>query len=303
MDEVLAPALLVALALVALAWPLAGPLRTRWRRARLARVPFPHEWRRILRQRVPLVRRLPADLRLQLHGLVQRFVAEVPFIGCAGQAVDDEVRVTIAAQACLLLLNRGGSFEGLREVLVYPGAFAVSRVHTSEGGVRHEGRGVLAGESHGRGAVVLSWQDVVDGAADPGDGHNVVIHEFAHRLDQDHGAANGAPWLGPGRSAGGYDEWARVLGAEYAALRARVAAAEEDAEARARERGGGAAGPREGDSAAIGVLPAYGATDPAEFFAVVSEVFFERPSELQRHHAPLYAQLRRVYRTDPATWQ
>jgi hypothetical protein len=291
MGEALAPTLLVGLALVALAWPLAGPLRQRWRRARLARVPFPHPWRRILRQRVPLVRKLPADLRLQLHGLIQRFVAEVPFIGCAGQQVDDEVRVTIAAQACLLLLNRGGGFDGLREVLVYPGAFAVQRVQAGEGGVQHELRSTLAGESHGRGAVVLSWQDTLDGAADPADGRNVVIHEFAHRLDQDHGAANGAPWLGADQRRAGYDAWARVLGAEYAALCARVAA------------GGAGAAVEDGPAGVTGLIPAYGATDPAEFFAVVSEQFFERPAELRRQHAALYEQLRRLYRTDPASWR
>lgn len=276
MGEALAPTLLFVLALAALAWPLAGPARTRWRRARLARTPFPHEWRSILRRRVPLVRRLPADLRLQLQGHIQRFIAEVPFIGCAGQPIDDEVRVTIAAQACLLLLNRGGGFEGLTEVLVYPGAFAVNRVQMEPGGVQHEGRQALLGESHGRGAVVLSWTDALDGAADPADGHNVVIHEFAHRLDQDHGSANGAPWLGPKRD---YQEWSRVLGAEYAALRARVEAGED------------------------GLISAYGATDPAEFFAVISELYFERPADLRREHAALYEQLRRVYRTDPSTWQ
>jgi hypothetical protein len=282
MGEALAPTLLTVLALVALAWPFAGPLRTRWRRARLARTPFPPAWRAIVRRRVPLVRRLPADLRLQLQALIQRFVAEVPVIGCAGQVVDDEVRVTIAAQACLLLLNRGG-FEGLTEVLVYPGAFAVDRVQAGAGGVLHEGRSALLGESHGRGAVVLSWQDTLEGAADPGDGRNVVIHEFAHRLDQDHGAANGAPWLGPRR---GYEEWSRVLGAEFAALRARVEAAE-------------AAGRPEPE----GLIPAYGATDPAEFFAVVSELFFERADALRAAHAALYEQLRQAYRTDPAHWQ
>lgn len=296
MGEALAPTLLTVLALAALAWPLAGPLRARWRRARLAREPFPHEWRSILRRRVPLLRRLPADLRLQLHKRVQRFVAEVPVIGCAGQAVDDEVRVTIAAQACLLLLNRGGGFEGLREVLVYPGAFAVQRVHGAEGGVQHEQRQVLAGESHGRGTVVLSWDDVLEGAAHPADGRNVVIHEFAHRLDQDHGPANGAPWLGPGRAAGGYDEWARVLGAEFEALRARVARQGLPA------AGLAGAGAEVAAADAPGLIPAYGATDPAEFFAVVSEVFFERAAELQRSHAALYEQLRRVYRTDPAGW-
>ena len=275
-QDALAPALLIALGLVALAWPLASPVRLRWRRARLAQMPFPPAWRSILRQRVPMLQRLPADLRLQLHRLIQRFVAEVPFIGCAGQQIDDEVRVTIAAQACLLLLNRGGGFAGLSEVLVYPGAFAVDRLQPGDGGVQHEERRALSGESHGRGAVVLSWQDTLEGAADPDDGQNVVIHEFAHRLDQDHGHANGAPWLGPKR---GYEAWSRVLGAEYAALRARVEAGEQ------------------------GLISAYGATDPAEFFAVVSELYFERPAALRGEHAALYEQLRQVYRTDPCAWQ
>ncbi|MBI5716960.1 MAG: zinc-dependent peptidase [Burkholderiales bacterium] len=288
----MAETLLIVLALAAIAWPLVGPVHRRWRRARLDRQPFPPAWRAILRRRVPLLRRLPADLRLQLQRHIVRFVAEVPFIGCAGQQVDDEVRVTIAAQACLLLLQRGGGFEGLREVLVYPGAFAVERVHAGAGGVQHEQRSALAGESHGRGAVVLSWQDALDGAADPDDGRNVVIHEFAHRLDQDNGAANGAPWLGPGR---GYDEWARVMAAEYAALRMRVAAGESSAGI---EGEGG-----EGAEGGEGLIPAYGATDPAEFFAVVSELYFERPAALKREHAALYAQLRQVYRTDPSLWQ
>ena len=130
---------------------------------------------------------------------------------------------------------------------------------------------------------LLSWHDTLEGAADPDDGRNVVIHEFAHRLDQDHGAANGAPRLGPGR---GYDEWSRVLGAEFAALRERVAAAE-------------AAGVPE----PARLIPAYGATDPAEFFAVVSELFFERATALQAAHAALYGQLQLAYRTDPAGWQ
>ncbi|MFO1298772.1 MAG: M90 family metallopeptidase, partial [Rubrivivax sp.] len=242
----------------------------------------------ILRRRVPLVQRLPADQRLRLQKLVQRFVAEVPFIGCAGQVVDDDVRVTIAAQACLLLLGRGGGFDGLREVLVYPGAFAVDRVHAGAAGVQHERREVLAGEAHGRGTVVLSWQDALAGAADAGDGRNVVIHEFAHRLDQDHGPANGAPWLGPKQD---YAQWSRVLGAEFAALRARAEEAEDGAGG---EAGDGESGP--------GLIPAYGATDAAEFFAVVSEVFFERGADLQREHAALYEQLRRVYRVDPAAW-
>lgn len=266
----------LALLVAVLAW-LAGPA---WlahvRRARVRRQPFPRAWREILRRRMPAFARLPADLQLQVKKHVQVLVAEKPFIGCAGLVVTDEMRVLIAAQAALLLLNRQADYFGnLRQVLVYPGAFVVEREHADGSGLTHATRRALAGESWQQGQLLLSWDDVVAGAADPDDGHNVVIHEFAHQLDQERGRANGAPWLGRRDS---YPTWARVLSAEYEALRARLARGED------------------------GVIDAYAATDPAEFFAVVSEHFFEQPAALAAAHPALYGELARLFRCNPLAW-
>lgn len=271
----------VALATVVATAGLAGgvllgpPLLRRWRRERIARRPFPAAWREILRRRVPQVARLPAAQQLRLKRQLQVLLAEVPFIGCAGMAIDDEVRVTIAGQAALLLLGRGGSFGNLREVLVYPGHFLVPWQRPGEGGVVHEQRAVLAGQSAQRGQVILAWDAVLDGAADPDDGHNVVLHEFAHQLDQDTGPANGAPYVGRGAVQ---RAWAATLQREFDALHQRLARGEP------------------------GVLDPYAATDPAEFFAVASEVFFERPQALADERPALYEQLRRCYRVDPRAW-
>lgn len=202
-------------------------------------------------------------------------LAEVPFIGCAGLEVDDEMRVTIAAQAAFLLLGRGGSFGNLREVLVYPGHFVVPHSAAGAGGVVHEGRDVLAGQSWQRGQVIVAWDAVRDGAADPHDGANVVMHEFAHQLDQDTGAANGAPYVGRGAPQ---QAWARVMNQEFDALQDRLARAE------------------------TGLIEPYAATSPAEFFAVTTELFFEAPDALAAERPALYEQLRRCYRLDPASW-
>jgi Mlc titration factor MtfA (ptsG expression regulator) len=256
---------------------LGQPLWTAWRRMRIRRQPFPPAWREILRRRVPYVRHLPADLQLQLKKHIQVFVAEKPFIGCAGLAVTDEMRITIAAQACLLLLNRKrpSYYPLLRQVLVYPGAFAVNRVHTDGSGVLQEQRLALSGESWSQGQVILSWQDTLEGAAEPADGQNVVIHEFAHQLDQETGAANGAPALG---SRARQARWARVMGEAYAALQAQM------------------------EVGATTLLNPYGAKDPAEFFAVASEVFFEQPQALADTHPALYAELSGYYRLNPLSW-
>jgi Mlc titration factor MtfA (ptsG expression regulator) len=230
-----------------------------------------------LQRRVPQVRQLPTDLQLQLKKHIQVFIAEKAFIGCAGQVITDEVRVTIAAQACLLLLNRSNHyFPALRQILVYPASFVVQRGHTDGMGIAHHGHAVLSGESWSQGQVVLSWQDALDGAADPGDGHNVVIHEFAHQLDQENGDANGAPPLG---SAKRYAHWSRVMQSEFEVLQWQVEQGEPT------------------------LIDAYGATNPAEFFAVTSEVFFERPQHLAYAHPALYRELSQFYRIDPQHWQ
>lgn len=255
---------------------LAGPTLARlWRRQRIARRSFPAVWRDVVRRRVPLARELPAAQQLRLKKHIQVLLAEVPFVGCAGLEVSDEIRVTIAAQAAFLLLGRGGSFGNLREVLVYPGHFVVPRTEAGVGGVVHEGRDVLSGQSWQRGQVIVAWDAVRDGAANPHDGGNVVIHEFAHQLDQDTGAANGAPYVGRGALQ---QAWARVMNQEFDALHARLARPEPS------------------------LIEPYAATSPAEFFAVTSELFFERPDALAAERPALYEQLRRCYRLDPASW-
>ena len=269
--------ILAAVALAIIAWLLREPLFAGLRRRRVRRQPFPPEWRQILRRRVPLFRTMPADLQLQLKKHILVFVAEKAFVGCAGLVVDEEIRITIAAQACLLILNRRGEhFGNLREVLVYPGGFVAARSNVDAAGVMQSRHLALAGESSSRGQVVVSWDDAVAGAAAPDDGRNVVIHEFAHQLDQADGVANGAP---PMYGRARRERWARVMGDEFAQLQQRA------------------------DARQPSVLDNYGATDPAEFFAVASEALFEQPKRLATEHAALYAELRGFYRVDPSSWQ
>ncbi|HET9023797.1 MAG TPA: M90 family metallopeptidase [Burkholderiaceae bacterium] len=268
--------ILAAILVAVLSWTLREALFRGWRRARIRARPFPHAWREVLRRRVPYVRSLPADLQLQLKKHIQVFLAEKPFVGCDGLEITDEMRVTIAAQACLLLLNRRTDyFPNLTEILVYPGKFIVDRQVADGIGLARRDRSVLSGESWSSGQVILSWDDALEGAARSDDAFNVVIHEFAHQLDQENGAANGAPFM-RGRSR--RQRWADVLGREYAALQGRIVDGQPS------------------------LIDAYGATNPAEFFAVVSEVFFERPCELAAEHPGLYAEFSRFYRVNPLSW-
>jgi MtfA peptidase len=272
----MAATILLLLAIAALLALYAGPVHRAWRRRRIARQPFPAEWRRLLRRRVPAFRRMPPDLQAQLRKRIQVFVAEKPFIGCAGMRITDEVRVTVAALACMLILNRPADvFPALREILVYPGAFAASRSVADEAGLQREVRQTMAGESWARGQVILSWQDVLEGAAIADDGRNVVLHEFAHQLDHEKGYASGVPFLGH-RNA--YARWARVFQAEFDSLRAAISSGEPT------------------------LLGHYAATDPAEFFAVATEVFFEQADTLAQRHPALFGALQGYYRVDPRDW-
>ena len=264
---------LVLVALGALAALLAQPWWTERRRARLRALPFPPAWRRILRRRVPAVARLPADLQQRLKSHIQVFLAEKPFIGCAGQTITDDQRVTIAAQACLLLLGqpRPRYYPRLREVLVYPDAFVVDRVMAQAGGVVRAQRRALSGESWTQGRVILSWADTVAGAADPADGRNVVVHEFAHQIDQDKGVADGRPWR---VSRAQRQRWAQVMGEAFERLRQQPSA----------------------------LISNYGATEPAEFFAVLSELFFEQPRALAAEVPAVYRELALLYQVNPLAW-
>ena len=261
---------IAAVPLFLVAWMVWAPFRVERRRERLRAKPFPTAWRDILDRRVPVYHRLPRDLRRQLEQHIQVFIAEKPFAGCAGQEITDEVRVTIAAQACLLILNRKSDyFPNLHQILVYPGAFLVERFQPVDGNpvLQSYATQTLTGESWSHGRVVISWEDALHSS--------VVIHEFAHQLDQQKGYANGAPWLG---SRHRYPRWSQVLGEEYARLQQSTFTGEPS------------------------LFNPYGATNPAEFFAVISEVFFERPREMAALHPALYAELCSLYRVDPASW-
>ena len=239
------------------------------RRKRLLAEPIKPEWNQIIEKNIPLYKHLGEQLQSQLAGLVNIFLAEKRFEGCGGQEITDEVRVTIAAQACMLLLNRKTKyFPRLHSIYVYPATYAAKQ--GSDGG-----RQSRLGESWQNGPVVLAWNSVTGGANNIHDGRNVVFHEFSHQLDQEDGAADGAPIL---QSSSCYRTWAKVLGAEYEALRGK---------ARKRRKS---------------VVRKYGATNPAEFFAVATEAFLEKPKQMKKKHPQLYEELKNYYRLDPVEW-
>jgi Mlc titration factor MtfA (ptsG expression regulator) len=216
-------------------------------------------------------------LRLQLRKLIKQFLHQVHFDGAAGLEITDEIRVTIAAEACMLLLNRpSGVFPRLRYIIVYPTSFIVDHAQIDESGVAAQHPRGLLGESWQNGKVILAWDSVLHGARNFLDGRNVVLHEFAHQLDSETGSTNGAPLLfGPSA----YRVWAEVLSDEFADLQSRT---------------------RRGKRS---LMDDYGATNPAEFFAVATETFFEKPRQMAEHHEELFETLLAYYRIDPRDWQ
>lgn len=268
--------LLSALIVLFLVYVLVKPLFRGSRRRRLLGQPFPPEWEEILSRNVALYRYLPELLKKELHGHINVFLGEKNFEGCGGLKITDEIRVTIAAQACILLLNRAKPtyYPTLYSILVYPSAYVAKQV-TVDGMQHTEEMSVRGGESWTRGEVVLAWDFVRKAAIDLAFGHNVVLHEFAHQLDQEDGSANGAPILGKSTS---YKTWARVLSKEYEDLRQSALSGRKD------------------------IMDAYGATNPAEFFAVATETFFEKPKQMKIIHPELYEELRSYYGLDPLKW-
>jgi len=243
------------------------------RRGALRKQPLSPEQRAILDKNIPYLAELSVADRSELEGLVQIFLAEKTFEGCGGLELTEEIKLTVAAQACLLLLHRDTDiYPHVDAILVYPSAYVVpTRQH--EGPVVLEQDQTRLGESWQEGLVVLAWDHVLSGAAQPKDGQNVVLHEFAHQLDSESGAMNGTPELG---TRARYSAWARVLGREFQELSERL---------------------HEGRPSDI---DPYGATNPAEFFAVLTEMFFEKPHALERRHPSLYAELAQFYKQDPA---
>jgi Mlc titration factor MtfA (ptsG expression regulator) len=244
------------------------------RRRRVTQRPFPPEWAEILGRNAPWMQRLEPDDRAELYSKIQIFVAEKNFEGRGGLEMTDEIRVTIAAHACRLLLGGASDcYPKLFSIIVYPSTYVAPKRERGPGGTVVETMQARLGESWTSGAIVLSWDDVRHGIADIHDGHNVVYHEFAHQLDAEYGGTDGAPKLSRPSM---YVTWARVFSQEYETLVRSVLEGRET------------------------LLDAYGATNPAEFFAVATEFFFERPVELKARHPELYEQLAAYFRRDPA---
>lgn len=244
-----------------------------WRRQRIIRrSPVkPAEWQAAFTA-LPLLQGLAQHEQKQLRELAILFLHAKAIEGAHGLVVTRPMRLIVALQACLPILHLGlDVYDGWYAVIVYPAGFAPRRKAVDEYGIEHEVQSDLSGESWLRGPVILSW-DATEHAGII-DGDNLVIHEFAHKLDMQNGEANGFP---PLHSDMRPQDWSEAFSHGFQDFQHRC------------ERG-----------KHIGIN-CYGATSPAEFFAVLSEVFFERPSLIQQYYPAIYQQLRQYYRQDPA---
>ncbi len=228
-------------------------------------------WRQ-LRKELPLLRPLSVNEAVKLRELTTLFMEEKRFNGVQGIELDDRMKAIIASQACLMILQLGlESYSGWTEIIVYPEIFRVKRTVADESGIMHEQDSTLSGESWERGPLILSWSEVERDSLQLHKGRNVVIHEFAHKLDALNGRANGMPPLHPDMPL---EKWTEALSRAYDRLLRQV----------------------EHHHACINP---YAATNPAEFFAVVSEYFFTAPEILEQRCREVYGQLRAYYRQDP----
>ena len=250
-------------------------LRERRRRQLMAN-PIPIPWEAIVRERVHGYCCLPPDQQDRLKGLLQVFVDEKEFEGCGGLEITDEIRVTVAGHACILLLGgQSDMYPKLRTILVYPHEYLAPHSSRGPDGTVSEGMQGRSGESWSFGNIVLSWEDVLRDSVNYKEGRNVVFHEFAHQLDFESGSAQGAPILPRGAK---YSDWSRTFSREYASLIHSL------------------------EMGTPSLLDKYGAVNPAEFFAVATECFFLKPLDLKAQHPELYNQLRVYYRQDPVSF-
>ena len=244
------------------------------RRARLREEPFPPEWLAVLEQNVWHYQLLTGPERERLRGDARVLIAEKNWEGCGGLELTDEIRVTIAAQAALLLLGlQHDYYAKSMSILVYPSTFVVPQKHLKPGAFIEEEDVAHLGQAWYRGPVILAWDDALAGGRRMSGGRNVVLHEFSHELDMQNGAADGIPDFDDREALA---KWTAVIGDEFERLKRSV------------ERGRPT------------VIDSYGTTNPAEFLAVCTEAFFERPVALRSHHPRLYEVLQMFYRQDPA---
>ncbi|MHB9099022.1 MAG: M90 family metallopeptidase [Syntrophales bacterium] len=247
------------------------------RRKKLAETPFPPPWEEIVRRNVIHYCMLDAAERTRLQAFIQIFIAEKQWEGCGGLELTDEIRVTIAAQACLLLLGLPHDFyRNVQSILVYPSTVIPPQRklgHFETALAPLETVQPIIGQAFRQGPVILIWDAVLSGSRHPEQGHNVVYHEFAHKLDMLDGAADGTP---PLRDRDEYRDWVSVCSREYLRLKHNA------------ERG------------RKSFLSDYAATSEAEFFAVATEQFFDQPLRMKEHAPDLYRVLNEYYRQDPA---
>lgn len=240
--------------------------------------PFPEEWKSLLSKNVPYITKLPEEKRQKLHGLIQVFVHEKQFEGCGGLKITDEIKITVGAQACILMLGIDDPamlYPNLRSILVYPQNYFAQVKDYHEGGIVHEGVENRHGEAWSQGHVVLAWDEVKRGATHFRDGQNLVFHEFAHHLDYEYGLTEQAASADEDTS---YLGWARILSDEYEEFLRALRSNQQT------------------------IFDAYGAENIEEFFAVVTECFFEQPRQLKQAHPKLYEQLSSFYKQEPAEY-
>lgn len=267
---------LIFIASVALgAWLIIDAIKRR-KREKLYNTPLKTEWINLLKKHVPLSSKLPAELLETYHGHINYFLATKEFVGRGGFAIDEKTKITIAGNACLLVLTRKGMiYPGFKTIIVYPETYQAPSFNNDGSGIVKKSLEKRAGESWYRGPIVLSWSDVEFGSNDPKDAHNVVIHEFAHKLDEETQLMDGLPIL---KDRSHYQEWATVLTKEYEEFLTRVSKRSNK------------------------VIDSYGAVSAVEFFAVITESFFEKPWQMKRELPELYQQLSRYYGVDVAEW-
>ncbi|HTS55641.1 MAG TPA: M90 family metallopeptidase [Burkholderiales bacterium] len=243
-----------------------------WRRNRIvAGAKLDHRVWGLALQRFAFTRTLSPEERTRLRELTILFLHDKHFSTAHRLPLTDAMRLHVAVQACMLILNLGLEFyRGWSEIILYPAGFVPRHQYTDEMGVVHQGDHVYAGEAWLHGPVILSWADIAQ--SEYPDGVNVVVHEFAHKLDMLNGSANGYPPLHRGM---GREAWVKAFSGAYADFCARIDRGEDT------------------------VIDPYASESPGEFFAVLSEAFFELPDVVEREYRDVYAQLSQFYRQDP----
>jgi MtfA peptidase len=247
------------------------------RRKKILNTPFSSEWERHIENNIPYYQYLNPEEKKRLQDLIQIFIAEKSWLGCNDLQLTDEIRVMIAAHACLMILALPNDYyRNVESIYVYPSTIfppensaGFFEVHTTP----VKGAMPILGEAHPRGPVILVWDVVKKETRHPEHGHNVVYHEFAHKLDMLDGSADGTPLLTTPEE---YQRWVEVCSKEYLELCNKV------------------------DHGKSTLFDSYAATDEAEFFAVVTEHFFCKPKNMKHYHPELYQVLQNFYRQDPA---